>query len=142
MDWTIKDYAHANHNPQLVVNGQAGTAPVQITASDGQTVMLDAAGSKDPDGQALSYRWWVYEEAGLTGTHGADVTLAGGDGRRVEVRVNSPCRAAWIAGVVPCIGDGVAHRVLEVTDNGTPQLTSYRRIVVHVASQTGERIFK
>ena len=34
--------------------------------------------------------------------------------------------------------DGVAHIVLEVTDTGTPQLTSYRRIVLRVRSLTGE----
>src|SRR4029078_6604245 len=30
MDWTIKDAAHANHNPAVVVNGQGGKAPVVI----------------------------------------------------------------------------------------------------------------
>ena len=138
MDWTVKDYAHANHNPQLVVNGQAGTAPVELTAKAGQTVTLDAAGSKDPDGQSLQYKWWVYEEAGLAGTHGADVTLAGADGPHVQVMAKSACRPAWIAGLIPCRGDGVAHIVLEVTDTGTPQLTSYRRIVLRVRSLTGE----
>ena len=25
MDWTVKDFAHANHNPVFVVNGRPGT---------------------------------------------------------------------------------------------------------------------
>ena len=29
MSWTVADYAHANHAPELVVNGQGGTAPIE-----------------------------------------------------------------------------------------------------------------
>jgi hypothetical protein len=132
MDWTVKDFAHANHNPELVVDGQAGTAPMELTVGARQTVTLDAAGSKDPDGQTLHYKWWVYEEAGLAGTHGAEVTIAGATGPQAQVTINSPCRDGWIHGIMPCRGEGVAHVILEVTDEGRPQLTSYRRIVLHV----------
>jgi Protein of unknown function (DUF1593) len=132
MDWTIKDFAHANHNPEVEVNGQAGTAPVELTVEAKQNVSLDAAGSKDPDGQTLHYKWWVYEEAGLAGTHGADVSIRGANGPQMQVTINSPCREAWIPGIMPCRGEGVVHIILEVTDEGTPRLTSYRRIVLHV----------
>ncbi|MGB7549163.1 MAG: nucleoside hydrolase-like domain-containing protein [Terracidiphilus sp.] len=132
MDWTVKDFAHANHNPELVVNGQAGKAPVELTVDAKQIVTLDATGSKDPDGQPLHYKWWVYEEAGLAGTHGADVTVSGANHPQARVTINSPCRAAWIPGVIPCRGEGVAHIILEVTDEGTPRLTSYRRVILHV----------
>ena len=30
-------------------------------------------------------------------------------------------------------GSGIAHIILAVTDNGTPRLTAYRRIIVAVA---------
>ena len=132
MDWTIQDFAHANHNPELVVNGQAGTAPLELSAEVKQTVKLDAAGSKDPDGQPLHYKWWLYEEAGRTGVNGADVSIANSTSPQAEVTINSPCRAPWIPGILPCRGEGIAHIILEVTDEGTPRLTSYRRIVVHV----------
>jgi len=33
----------------------------------------------------------------------------------------------------------VAHVILEVTDEGAPQLTSYRRIVLHVRALHGDR---
>jgi hypothetical protein len=36
MDWSYKDFAHANHNPVVVVNGQAGTGPVFIDAEVGK----------------------------------------------------------------------------------------------------------
>jgi len=132
MDWTVKDYAHANHNPIVVVNGQTGTAPVELSVTAGQTVTLDAAGTSDPDpGQSLSYSWFVYPEAGLTGTHGADVAITGSDGPKATVEVKSSCRPLWLPGI-PCRGAGVAHIILAVTDNGSPRLTSYRRIILTV----------
>ena len=132
MDWAVKDFAHANHNPLLVVNGKPGTDPIELDADAGQTVTLDSAGSSDPDGQKLRYKWWVYSEAGLNGTHGADVTISGEDQPQAKVNIHSPCRAVWIPGLIPCRGGGVAHIILEISDEGTPRLTSYRRIVLHV----------
>jgi hypothetical protein len=132
MDWTIRDFEHANHNPVAVVNGQAGTEPLTIEATVGETITLDASGSSDPDqGQALSYRWFLYAEAGLTGAHGADVTLSGSEGPVAKVMVNARCRPLWLPGI-PCQGPGVVHVILAVTDNGSPRLTSYRRVVVGV----------
>ena len=135
IDWTIKDVAHANHNPSLVVEGQPGTAPIERTVDTGQTITLDAAGSSDPDGQPLHYTWWLYEEAGLSGTQGASVTIANPASPQARITVNSPCRDPWIPALRPCRGEGVAHIILEVTDEGTPQLTSYRRIILHVRPQ-------
>lgn len=132
MDWTIKDFAHSNHNPVLVVNGQAGTAPVEITADPGQTVSIDAAGSEDPNGGNLHYKWWIYQEAGLTGTHTTDVTIDNAAARHAQVFVKSLCREPWLPGILPCRGEGVAHIILEVTNDGLPRLTSYRRILLHV----------
>ncbi len=136
MDWTVEDYAHANHNPVLVVNGQGGTAPLDINADPGNTLTLDASGSYDPDKQQLHYHWWVYEEAGLSGTHGAQVAISNPNSQRAQVEVKSPCRDAWIPGLLPCKGDGVAHILLEATDEGSPRLTSYRRVVLHVRASS------
>jgi hypothetical protein len=132
MDWTIRDFARANHNPVVVVNGKPGTSPIEIEASVGQTITLDAAGTTDPDKQNLSYKWWLYPEAGLTGSHGAALTISNANQPQAEVIVNSPCRPAWIDGLIPCRGDGIAHIILEVTDDGSPRLTSYRRILIKV----------
>jgi hypothetical protein len=132
MDWTVKDFAHANHNPMLVVNGMPGTGPIEMEAEARQTIALDAKGSSDPDGQKLHYKWWVYPEGGLNGTQGADVTIADGDQQLAKAVVHSPCRQAWIPGMIPCRGEGIAHIILEVTDEGLPRLTSYRRIVLRV----------
>lgn len=132
MDWTIQDFAHANHNPKLVVNGQDGSDPIQVAMKPGETLTLNAAGTSDPDGNQLTYNWFVYPEAGLTGTNSADVEIAGSGKAAVQVTAKSPCRAAWLKGLVPCRGDGVAHIILAVTDDGQPRLTQYRRIIVTV----------
>jgi len=132
VDWTIQDFAHANHNPGVVVNGKPGTEPVEMTVDAGQTITLDATGTADPDqGQSLTYNWFVYPEAGLNGTHGADISIADGGTPKARVDVKSSCRPMWLPGI-PCRGAGVAHIILAVTDNGSPRLTSYRRVILTV----------
>ena len=67
----------ANHNPRVVVNGESGTAPITVRhRRSAQPVVLDAAGTTDPDGHALTYRWFFYSEAG-TGIPGQPVCAPG-----------------------------------------------------------------
>jgi len=60
MDWTVKAPAEANHNPRVVLNGRPGTEPLAIDAQVGLPLVLDAAGTTDPDGHALKYTWFFY----------------------------------------------------------------------------------
>ncbi len=135
MDWTIKDFADANHAPTVMVNGLGGTAPLRVPAEVGKPVILDATGSADPDGNRLSYRWFHYAEAGFVpGQALAKVTLGGVNTPRAEVTVTEACRPAWLPSKDPC-PDSRAHIILEVTDSGTPSLTSYRRVILEVDSK-------
>lgn len=132
MAWTIADYAHANHNPIAVVNGVAGTAPLELDVNEGDSVTLDASASHDPDaGQKLTFQWRHYAEAGIADGNLAALTLAGAETPKLTVRADSPCRALWLP-LIPCRGDGTAHVILAVTDDGDPKLTSYRRVILHV----------
>ena len=54
MDWTVQDFKHANHAPDVVVNGQRGKAPVELIGKAGETLNLNAAGTSDPDAQRLT----------------------------------------------------------------------------------------
>jgi hypothetical protein len=132
MDWTIQTYKTANHPPDVLV-----TSAVSITPQGAQTMSIDASATRDPDGNALTYNWFHYPEAGAhEGVNLADVIVKG-SGARATVTAISPCRKAWIEVPVPCKGSGFAHIILAVTDNGKPALTRYRRIIFEVKSKDG-----
>jgi hypothetical protein len=118
LDWCVKPYAEANHAPSPVVNGAPGIEPFRLKAKAGDRVTLDAAGSRDPDKNELSYRWWVYREAG---TCDAGATFE--DAGRQRTTLGVPGGAA---------SGQTLHVILEVTDDGEPALTSYRRVVLQV----------
>jgi len=120
MDWTIKPYAEANHPPVArLAHGDL------LAAKPGQRVSLSAEGSTDPDGNTLSYFWFYYPEAGslsvATGRSGAPLTIDKADEREASF-------------VVPrnFLKAGTMHVIVAVTDNGTPALTRYRRVIVSV----------
>jgi len=131
MTWTVADYAHANHNPIAIVNGQTGKESIEIDVKAGQTITLDAGQSSDPDAQRIHFHWFHYAEAGSTDGLLAALTLTGADTPQVKVHADSPCRPLWLP-LIPCRGTGTAHLILAVTDEGTPRLTSYRRVILHV----------
>ena len=134
MDWTIKPFAQANHNPQIVVNGKDGTLPITLEAQVGQPITLDASLSKDPDGNKLSYKWFHYEEAGFVpGVNMAAVKIAQDNTAKATVTVTAACRPVWRPMNRPC-PTGIAHVILAVTDNGSPALTSYRRVILNATS--------
>lgn len=123
MDWTIKSYEDANHPPRPQLNHSAF-----LVARPGDRVDLDATGSVDPDGDALSYNWFVYEEAGTRGM------MSSRSGVKLEIQ-NFDQQRAWLTvktDRVNAPGTGTIHVILAVTDHGTPRLTRYRRVIIDV----------
>jgi len=112
LDWCVKPYAEANHPPQVALDG-----PLDRTVSPGETVRLDASATADPDGNDLTFSWWQYHDAGTVqariGIDGASTR----DAARFTVP-NEPGRQI--------------HVICEVTDNGEPPLTRYRRLIFSI----------
>jgi len=132
IDWTIKPFAGANHQPVAVVNRVGGIAPIILTARPGDSIDIDASSSRDPDGgQKLSFRWYVYREAGTGLAAPADVAIADADQPRARVSVLPRCTPAVAGMTAPC-GARAVHLIVEVTDDGAPPLTAYRRIIINV----------
>ena len=118
MDWCIAEkFDAANHNPIAALNNDKSKAVANLTVKPGQTVRLSAAGSSDPDGDKISCRWYVYKEAGDY------------DGA-ISIQNSSAKEAGFTA---PDVNQTrKIHVILELKDDGEPNLYSYRRIVVAV----------
>lgn len=116
-DWCVKPFAEANHPPVVVL-----AHPRDLSISPGKDAHLSAAGTRDPDGDRLSYRWWQYRDAGSYP-------------RPLELRTpNQPDIVVTVpADATP--GQTI-HLICEVSDDGTPALTRYQRVVVSVTQQS------
>jgi len=117
MNWCVAtDYTNANHNPIAVLNGDRTKNVLTLSATNGAAVTLSAEGTSDPDGNAVSAKWWIYNEAG--NAWGATLTAA--EGLKTEVSLPQLKRAEQF------------HVILQVQDNGQPPLTAYRRAIIEV----------
>lgn len=112
MDWTVMPRDKANHPPVVRLQGAHA-----ITVRSGAGFGLSARGTSDPDGDSLSYHWFLYPEAGSwRGT--LDLGAESADG-------------VWITAPKVTARETL-HIILAVTDKGSPALTRYQRVVVTV----------
>jgi hypothetical protein len=139
MQWTMtSDFSKTNHHPVVAINGEFGLAPVEVEVDAGGTVYFDASDTYDPDaGQELTFKWWQYREPSSTQTYrmheltNLGVKLLDGRGTKVQVTIAPAELTCKLHKKGTPLARGVKlHLILEVTDNGTPALTSYRRIVI------------
>lgn len=119
MDWTIKPFAEANH-PPVPTLAHAAT----LSAKPGDRVTLKADAS-DPDGNSIAYEWFYYPEAGTFATQ------SGRTGSPVSIDNAQSSEASF---VVPrgAFKMGTMHFIVAATDNGSPALTRYRRVIVTI----------
>jgi len=119
-DWCVKPIADCNHPPAVVCNGDATNDVLRLTVDPGAEVKLSAAGTADPDGDTLSYKWGVYRDAG---TYWEAPPLRSAEARDAALTVPVEASGRTI------------HVILEVTDDGAPPLTRCRRVVLAVSGE-------
>ena len=111
--WSVTPtYRGANHEPVVALRGAA-----HVSARPGATVRVAGAVS-DPDGNAVAVRWWRWKDVD---TYPGEVSIASPTSLATELRVPDDAAPGQ-----------TIQLVLEATDDGTPALTRYRRVVISV----------
>lgn len=119
MLWTTTDdYKAVNHHPHAALNGDHSLKCIFKKVKAGSSIVLDANGSTDPDGDNLIYQWSVYTEPG---SYKGNVKIEGGNAKKCKVHIPSDATGKDI------------HIILELTDEATPALTVYRRVVLKIS---------
>ena len=118
MDWCVKEYHEANHNPVAAVNGDRSDSIIYLRATPGEELTFDAMASSDPDNDSLLFRWFYYPEPG---TYKGDIHLRDANSPQTKLRVPEDALGSEF------------HVILEVKDtNPIVPLFDFRRIVVRV----------
>jgi hypothetical protein len=118
MDWCVKDYENANHAPLAAVNGDHEEKIHVRDCKVGEIVSLDASATSDPDGDELSYNWWIYQEAG---SYPQSISISENKKANISIKIPDDAKGKTI------------HVILEVKDlNEIADLFDYRRIVLNV----------
>jgi len=118
MGWTVTgDYSKANHHPVAVVNGDTTRQVLEASASGGSNLTLSAAGSSDPDNNSLVYAWSFYQDPS---SYKGSVNVQ-----------NSKTASAAVEIPFDASGKNI-HMILELHDNGSPNLYAYRRVIINV----------
>lgn len=112
-DWCVMSYEDANHPPVVVVKGN-----LDLEATPGSTVKLDASKTTDPDGDPLDFKWWQYKDAG---TCDSLADISGANTPKAKVTVPADAKA----------GDTI-HIICSVKDNASAPLTRYQRVIITV----------
>src|SRR5262245_26637642 len=113
MRWSVTPKrADANHEPRVMTRGNS-----RISARPGETIRLQGVAS-DPDGNTVVVKWWQWKDVG---TYPGQVMLS-----------NPTSLATSMQAPADALAGQTIHLILEATDNGTPPLTRYQRIVVSV----------
>ena len=115
MKWSVTPkYADANHEPIVKIEG-----PLHVLASPEETIRLNGLVS-DPDKDKLSIKWWQFR----VGTYPGEVKISNATSEQCRVTIPKDAVAGQ-----------TIHMILEASDDGTPALTRYQRVIVTVRSR-------
>lgn len=141
--WSMEsDFSKANHHPVVHLNGTKDLTPVRIDAEAGTSVTLDASGTYDPNGGRLTYKWWHYREPTATqwwvDAEVSELKIEKRDDEGKTVQVVLPPSEKCAVDLMsrkPVQQGQLLHLILEVTNDGTPSLTSYRRVLIQATNK-------
>ncbi|KAJ5644779.1 hypothetical protein N7507_010790 [Penicillium longicatenatum] len=144
MQWSLSaNRSRANHHPVVVLNGSKGSEPLYFELEAGSMLRLDASASYDPDpNDQITFNWYQYRDPSATqwSVH-FEVSLleikpVNEAGSIVDVTIPPPdkCCVELISRVAVPKGQ-VLHLVLEMKDNGSPALISYRRVIIQTTNE-------
>lgn len=112
LKWSVTPkYSGANHEPVVTIEG-----PLNIMASAGEKIRLNATAA-DPDGNALTVKWWQFR----SGSYPGKVDITNANAKQAEAEIPKDA-----------LPGQTIHLVFEATDNGSPSLTRYQRVIVTV----------
>lgn len=115
---TTPNYDSVNHHPIAAIDKDRTTNPIFIKAKAGKEVTFNAGRSFDPDKDEINYRWYIYEEPS---TCKETINIDGNDTPQCRLVIPSSITAG-----------NTIHLILEITDNGKPALTSYKRVIIEI----------
>jgi hypothetical protein len=92
---------------------------LNVAAKPGERVTLKGLVT-DPDRNDVTVRWWQFR----TGTYPGEVVIEDPESAKVSMLVPTDAKP----------GETI-HVILEATDNGSPQLTRYQRVIVTVGGK-------
>jgi hypothetical protein len=119
MDWGMtSSFSGANHAPVAKIEDYDDIVPGGFgkAVAPGATVTMNAI-ADDPDGDNLSFKWWQYYEV---------------DSVSAQVSINNSTSISGANFVVPNEPGEQIHIILEVTDDGSPNLVCYQRIIFDI----------
>ena len=110
LDWCVKSYGESNHAPRF-----KKMEAKEMVVSAGKKVRLTAPMIFDPDNDDLHYNWFFYPE---------ECTYRD----RLPLLTVKRKKAEFVAPMIK--SSQTLHAILQVTDSGTPSLTSYKRFII------------
>ena len=113
LKWSVTSkFNDANHEPKVRIKSSP-----EVSVRAGRTVRLEGEVS-DPDHNAVNVIWWQDNAAG---TYPGDVGFSDQAALSTTFRVPHDAQPGH-----------TIHIILEATDNGTPPLTGYQRLIVRI----------
>jgi hypothetical protein len=113
LKWSVTTkFGDTNHEPKITIKG-----PPEVSARPGSTVHLETEVS-DPDHNSVRVTWW---QDNVAGTYPGDVRFSDPSTSSTTLRVPDDAQPGQ-----------TIHVIAEATDNGTPPLTRYQRLVIRI----------